>query len=219
MRGPLLAVLASVALALPAEAQRGWRVEGGAVVYRPEQTVRHAGGTERQSGVWMGGEGAVQLGALRIAGVGLFGSLGASTGGTAPQTDVRVTAISLAGLATQWLTLHAEGEARRTDDGAVATVRRLIGAGGSLSLGMGVEGLRGMVRATYFPVTVMSAGPPVSLALRGVAEVSYAPRGRALAYRIAYRFERYDYAKGESGTQRLEQVRGLEIGARLRVGP
>jgi hypothetical protein len=181
--------------------------------------VLFAGTVSERTGVFVGGQGAVSLGPIRLRVSGFMGTLGAGADAATPETKLRSTSAALMLRVAPWAELGAEVEGRRFDADAGATVWKLYGAALRLTPPMGGAGLRGFADVSFFPLaTAAPLEESISPAFRGTVGVSFAPGGKIEA-RLGYRFERFDFAAlGSGGTPRLEQFRGIVAGLGLRIG-
>jgi len=214
------ALLAAALLpfASPAAAQNGGvAVSAAGIAHRAEHRIRYLGMLHDQSGTWWGAEGQIRAGRVAVRLSGVTGKLTGDTSVTNPDRDIRVSTASLGLQPTSWLELGVDLTARRVATQASTVVMRLFGGHAGLRIPLGLDGLAGHASAVYYAATDVTGDESLSLALGGELGFTYAPPRGAVLLRLAYRFERYDYAEGTLGSARLEQVRALVIGVGLQL--
>ena len=214
MRRRLLVALALGTLPLPAAAQA---LSGGAAGFNVQRRVFYQGAVYQQTGVWYGAAAAARLGPVRLGLSGLFGSLGG--GGTqSPDVTIRATTVTLHLAVAPWMLVGAQAEARRFEADAGVTSWRLIGANVRAEPGLGLPGLTGLADVSVLPASSVSGGPSLKMAVQATVGVGFAPAGSHLAFRLGYRFERYDISASGASSERYEQFRGIVVEAGVRLG-
>jgi hypothetical protein len=193
-------------------------VEGGALGYNVQYRILYAGSVAEQSGFFFGGHGAASLGPVRVGLSGVMGTLAAADSAN-PGRQVRSTSLTAHFRAGDRFMVGAEIEARRFESEGVVTVWRLIGANGRALVPLGLPGLSGTAEVSLFPLAQVNPGDAaMKLALRGVVGASYDPPRSPVTVHLGYRFERFDFEADGSSPQRLEQFRGIVLGAGARIG-
>jgi hypothetical protein len=212
-------LVASLALAAP-QLGRAQSLGGGVLAYRVEHRVLIQGSVLEQTGLWVGLEGSARWGPLRVGLAGLMGSLSAGEADSArPTRDARATTVSAVRRLADWAEAGLEVEARRFGSDAGTVVWRLAGLTARATPAMGLRGLEGLLEVSSFPLAgVSGADYSVKLALRGMVGLRYAPPPGRWVLRLAYRFERFEFepsgaASPGADAERLEQFRGLVVGA------
>ena len=211
-------VLVVVALLVPgaAGAQRLSLTGGG---FNVQRRVFLQNTVVQQTGMWIGGSGAVRLGKLRIGLSGLMGTLKGDGSPSNPDIKVRATAVTVGIAFTPAVTVGAQVEARRFDAAdAGITSWRLIGGRVRLEPGLGIPGLRGLADVAVLPASSGSGGPTLKMALETTVGLTYSPPQSVLQARLAYRFERFDIGAQGLAAERYEQFRGLTVEVGLRLG-
>ena len=191
---------------------------GSGMAYHVQHRVLYSGAVYEQTGTFVGAEGSAWVGPLRVGVSGWMGTLSGANDSINPDRKVRATAVTV--LLEPWpmIALGGEVEAKRFEADAGVNAWRLIGATGRATLGLGVPGLAGTAQVTWFPSASVIGGEKISLAFRGTIGASYsAPRG-PLTVSLGYRFERFDFAAVGTTPARLDQFRGIVVGAGLRLG-
>ena len=215
MRRVVLIALAAVAVTRPLDAQT---IELGAGAATVQNHLRFASSVTEQSGQWLGADGALRFGSLRLGASGSIGSLAGTADGVVPDRTGRATALTLQYAPKSWLAAGASVEAKRFDSDLGATVWRLIGANVQLTPSLGGP-VQGLADVTLWPMASVINGASISLALRSTFGATYWFAGGRFGARLAYRFERFDFEGqgGTAGEERLEQFRGATIGAVYRL--
>jgi len=210
-----LIVAAALLLARDAASQS---IEASAMTFTVQSQVRFAGTRVEQSGQWMGGDGAIRLGFLRVGMFAALGSLNGTADALHPDSKGRVTSITVHMLPRSWMALGAVAEAKAFQTDVGTTVWRLLGANVRLTPALDTRTLEGLVDVSYWPSATVVGGEAMPLALRAVVGATYRIAGGPLGIRLAYRFERFDFESRGSVPARLEQFRGATLGALLRFG-
>jgi hypothetical protein len=202
-------------LAGPLSAQS---LSGTGLAYNVQHRVLYQGVVGERTGLWFGGEGAVQAGPIRVGVAGLLGSLGGDTSRANPEATVRATSLTLHFAVAPGVLVGAEVEARRFEADVGTTAWRLIGANARLAAPLGVPGLVATADASYFAsASVVGGQETITPAFRATLGAGYQARG-ALRFQVGYRFERFDFEPGGTGPARKEQFRGVLAGIGLRLG-
>lgn len=211
-----IALVFGLAAGAPLEAQS---LSGASLVYNVEDRVLYRGAVEQQSGVWIGGEGALQMGVLHLGVVGLFGTLRGGDPLVNPDQTVRASSVTLSLAPVRGLLVGAEAEARRFSSDAGTTTWRLLGVHARSATGLGITGLAGTAEASYFiSAQVIGGADRLNPALRATLGVAYqSPRG-PLQIHLGYRFERFDFEVAGAAPARQRQFRGVVAGLGLRLG-
>lgn len=211
--------LALLPVAAPALAQSSRvALSGVALAYQTQYRLRYAGVLHDQTGTWLGGEGALRLGPVVLRASGLVGKLSGDTSIVNPDRTLRITTLGLGLRPASWLELGADVMARRVESGPTTLLWRLVGGHVGIALPLGLRGLTGTAVGTYYPASSVTGGAKLNVALSGELGVSYAPPRSVVVLRLAYRFERYDFAPTGTDPARLEQLRALVAGLGIRVG-
>jgi hypothetical protein len=208
-------LLLGTVLVAPLEAQG---LGGGGLAYHVQHRVLYAGAVREQTGTFVGAEGSARLGPVRVGVLGLMGTLSGGNDAANPDKKVRASAVTVMLEASPRIAVGAELEAKRFESDAGVTAWRLIGGTGRVALSLGMPGLVGTAQVSYFPSASVVGGAKMGLAFRGTVGASYrSPRG-PLTLSLGYRFERFDFKAVGSAPARLEQFRGVIVGAGLRLG-
>jgi hypothetical protein len=208
-------VAASSLLARDAVSQS---MEASAVTFTVQSQVRFAGTRVEQSGQWMGGEGAIRVGYLRVGMLAAIGPLNGTDDALHPDSKGRATNITVHAVPWSWMALGAVAEAKAFETDVGTTVWRLLGVNVRLTPALDARSLEGLVDLSYWPMATVIGGETMPLALRAVVGATYRVAGGPLGIRFAYRFERFDFESQGSAPVRLEQFRGATLGALLRFG-
>lgn len=210
-----MAVLLAVSIPTTLVAQG---LSGGGMAYRVQHRVLYQGSVLEQTGTFVGGQGSVRLGPARLGVSGLMGTLGGGDDPANPEKKVRASSVTVLIEAYPGLAVGAEAEGIRFEADAGTTAWRLIGVHGQAAIGLDVPGLAGTAELSYFPSASVIDGEKITLAFRGTVGVSYdAPRG-PLTLSLGYRFERFDFEASGTTPARLEQFRGVVVGAGIELG-
>jgi hypothetical protein len=198
-------------------------LQGGAGGFNVQRRVFYENAVLEQTGFLVGGSGALGLGPIRLGVSGVMGTLKAASGasgGTSTAADVKVrsTAVRVLFAAGPSLAVGVQAEARRFEADAGVTMWKLVGANVRFEPGLGRPGLRALVDASMLPASSVVNGPKLKMALQATVGASFSPRGSPLAFRIGYRFERFDLDATDSSPERYEQFRGLVVEAGIRLG-
>jgi hypothetical protein len=215
-RVALVALVALAAFAVtPLDAQV---IELGAGAATVQNHLRFASSVSEQTGQWLGADGALRFGSLRVGASGSIGSLAGTADGVVPDRTGRTTALTVQYAPNSWLAAGASLEAKRFDSDLGSTVWRLIGANVQLTPSLGGP-VQGLAEVTLWPMASVINGASISLALRSTFGATYWFSGGRFGARLAYRFERFDFEGqgGAAGEERLEQFRGATIGAVYRL--
>jgi hypothetical protein len=210
-------VLGVCAITAPLPAQS---LAGSATAYPVTRRVSYLGIVREQTGTWIGAEGSVSLGKVAL---GLGGFLGKVSGDpdptTNPDLDMRVSDLWVAFRAMPWLDLGGTLEVRRQESSVGVNSWRLIGPTARATPGLGVSWLTGLAEVTYFvSASDVGSGAGISPALRATFGAAYAPPPGHFELRVAYRFERFDFAAVGINPARLEQFSGVLARVGLKVG-
>lgn len=220
MRPRALVVLWAVLLPGAAFAQG---LQGGVGGFNAQRRVFYESAVHEQTGFLVGGSGSIGLGPVRLGVSGVMGTLKAAAGtagGTGGDADVKVrsSAVRVLFAMTPGLLVGVQAEARRFEADAGVTMWRLIGAAVRFEPRLGRPGLNALADVAVLPASSVANGPKLKMALQATIGASFAPRGSPLAFRIGYRFERFDIDATAQSPERYEQFRGLVVEAGLRLG-
>jgi len=221
---PLSLLAVGLAGALPGVAvAQGLRLEGGGLGYAVQNDVRYLGAIHEQTGILVGAEGQIRFGPVGLGGRGMMGTLKGSGDLSNPDRTVRFTTVWAAVHVGSWLAVGAEMEARRYESPVGVTVLQLLGGRARLAQQLGLDGLAASVDVTYFASAKATGMAAPTLALRAEVGTTFSPGNGPLTLRVGYRIERFDFPAGAAGTPaagspRLEQARGLVVGAGVRLG-
>lgn len=205
--------------ALAASPAYGQGLRGGAGGFNVTRRVYFDSVVHEQTGILVGGSGALRLGPLRIGVNGVMGTLKAEEGtAAAPEVKVRSTTVRAAIVASPGVELGVQAAARRFEADAGVTLWRLVGAAAHLEPGLGRPGLRAVVDVAVLPASTVVDGPKVKVALEGQVGVVLEPPRSVLRLELGYRFERYDLEAGTLSGERYEQYAGLIAGIGIRLG-
>lgn len=221
MRGARLRPAVNVAaLALLVAARPAWTqsVDGAAGGFNAQRLVYSQGLTLEQTGMMVGGSGALHLGRFSVGLSGWMGTLKGDGSAGNPDVKARTTAASLHVRAVPGVQLGVQYEVRRFEANVGTTVWTMMGANAQLELGLGVRGLQGLVDVSLLPASSVEGGPKLTMAVQTRVGVILAPWRFPLNLRLSYRFERYDVESGGSAGQRYEQFGGIVAEAGIRLG-
>jgi hypothetical protein len=216
-RGSAYVALVLAALLVPAAAQAQTLslTAGG---FNVQRRVFLQSSVVEQTGPWVGANGTVRLGKLRLGLSGLMGTLKGDGSATNPDVKARTTALTLGLAFVPSLTVGVQVEARRFDADAGVTAWRLIGGRVRFEPSLGIPGLRGIVDVAVLPASSVSGGPSLKMAMETTVGLTFSPPRSVLQARLAYRFERFDIAAQGLAGERYEQFRGLIAEAGIRLG-
>ena len=206
------ALAAGAALAVTGSATAQARLEGAANVEHLTYTFTGDAGRAQQGGVFLGLNGGIYFGALRLGLAGRFGSLAGND--SAAARSLRMTAAQAGFQATPWLQLGIEAQARREAADTAVVLQRLGGIYSRLTPMLG-DNLQGVADLAFFPATSSTNVEAIGTALRAGIGARYAPGGGAVTIGLGYRLFRIDHAP-RNGFTRLEQDEGVffEVGIR-----
>ena len=184
-------------------------IAGSATAYPVTRRVSYQGTVREQTGTWIGAEASVSLGKVALGVGGFMGKVaGDPDPSTNPDLDVRVSDLWVQVHTAPWLDLGATLEVRRQESSVGVNSWRLIGPTARASPGLGISGLTGLAEVTYFAsASDVGSGTSISPALRATFGAAYAPAPGRFELRVAYRFERFDFAAVGTNPARLEQFR------------
>ncbi len=208
-------LIALLALATPLAAQ-GLSATGGG--FNVQRRLFYESSVHEQTGMLVGGSGAVRLGPIRVGMSGVMGTLKGDGSATNPDVKTRTTALTLQLAVMPGALIGAQYEVRRFEADAGVTLWKLIGATVRLEPGLGLAGLRGLLDVSVLPSSEVSGGPKLKMATQATVGVSFNPARGPFQIRFGYRFERYDIAATEFSPERYEQFRGIVAEAGVRLG-
>jgi hypothetical protein len=203
-------------LLLCARAAGSQQIEASAQTFAVQSHVRFSSSKMEQTGQWVGVDGAVRFGSVRVGFLTSMGSLSGSGSPLHPDSKGRLTSIAVHGYAMPWLAVGANIEAKRFETDAGSTVWRLIGLNVRATPQLDAHALEGLLDVSYWPVASVVYGEKIPLAMRAVVGATYRFGSSPLGVRFAYRFERFDFEAQGTTPARLEQFRGATLGAVLR---
>jgi hypothetical protein len=177
------------------------------------QSVEH-----QQTGVLVGGSAALRLGPVQVGAGGWMGTLKGDGSVLNPDVKARTTSARVQVQLVPGVQVGAQYEVRRLEADVSVTVWKLMGANVRLEPGLGAMGLRGLVDVSVLPASSVSGGPKLDMAVQATVGVMLEPRRTPLVFRLAYRFERYDFAASGGSPERYEQFQGIVAEAGLRLG-
>jgi hypothetical protein len=216
---PRVAGAAAIALLLlgagaePARAQLG--VRGTGLVAMAEHRVSAGRGVEETSGMLVGGEGTVFLGARTELFVhAASGRLTAATA-NADDRDLAELELKAAVVPVPWLALHAGVSSREFSTPLVRQRWTALRFGGEARLVFVGSGVTGMLRAEVLPSVSVSGLQDPTRAFAAAAGLEW--RAGVLALGLRYELERYDFA-AVAGVERREQLSLLTAHIGLRLG-
>lgn len=195
---------------------QGVNVAAGA--FNTQRQIYYQSAVHEQTGAMVGGSGALRLGRVRVGVGGWVGTLKGDGSDTNPDVKTRTTAAAVHVLLVPGVQVGAQYEVRRFEADVAVTVWTLMGANVRLEPGLGVPGLQGLIDVSVLPASSVQGGPKLTMAVQATVGVLFEPQWSPLAFRLGYRFERFDFESAGTAGERYEQFQGIVAEAGLRLG-
>jgi hypothetical protein len=208
--------LALVLLGAPAaNARAQLAARGTGLVAVAEHRVDAGRGVEEASGMLLGAEGTLFLGARTELFVHAAGGKLTATTANADDRDLDELEARAAVVPVPWLVLHAGVSTRTYSTTLVRQRWTALRFGGEARLAFVGAGVTGMLRAEVLPSVSVSGQNDPSRAFAAAAGLEW--RAGVLALGLRYELERYDFPT-VAGVDRREQLSMLTAHAGLRLG-
>jgi hypothetical protein len=206
-------VLGLLGAAAPARAQLA--AQGMGLVAVAEHRVDAGRGVEQASGMVIGGEGTLFLGARTEFFVHAAGGKLSAVSGNADDRDLAEVELRAAVVPVPWLALHAAVSSRTYSTTLVRERWTALRFGGEARLAFVGAGVRGVLRAEVLPSVSVSGLEDPSRAFAAGAGLEW--RAGVLTLGLRYELERYDFPTVAT-VDRREQLSMLTAHAGLRLG-
>jgi hypothetical protein len=201
------------ALTPPLRAQLSAR--GTGLVAVAEHRVDAGSGVERASGMLIGGEGTLFLGARTEIFVHAAGGKLTASSANADDRDLGEVEVRAAVVPVPWLAFHAGLSSREYSTALVRQRWTALRFGGEARLAFVGSNVTGMLRAEVLPSVSVSGQENPSRAFAAAAGLEW--RAGLLAVGLRYELERYDFP-AVAGVARREQLSMLTAHVGLRLG-
>lgn len=206
MSAPLHLAVPLASLLVTGTQLAGQSVSARAVIAAPKSSVRLGGVTERVDGWWGGVVAGLDAGRFRVTASGTRGQLTASEAGTVPKRDVGEISVSGRYEVRPWLGLDLGYVARAFSSAAGHQRWDMIVLGAAGCRDLGTPAVRAVAGFAWLPVVKIGGQEAPTFALRSDVGLSVAPTGSPLAFTLAYRVERFRFAKSAARSEQFEAL-------------